>query len=374
MPGLYKAPMLRRLYVHNFRCLENFELLVDENPSLLLIGRNGAGKSTVGHALEILQLAARGVSRVGDLVGIPELNREELPFRIELDADVEGHRFSYTLSLELPANFRELRVREESLKIDNLEYFSRTESFVQLTGAGDRDSRFRLDWHLVALPIIQERDQKDPFFFFRRWLARMLILAPVPSLMTGGSKGETLYPERDLSNYAEWLAGVLRQWPAAYTEISRHAKELMPDFLDLQNPEVGEDYKTIYVTFRKASATKRLAFRRLSDGEKCFFLCALVLAANQVAGPLFCFWDEPDSHLSLSEVGHFVMDLRKSFQPGGQLMVVSHNPEAIRQFSDSNTYVLWRASHLDPTQVRRLSEMDVTGDLIDALTRNEVLS
>ena len=50
--------MIRRLYVHNFRCLENFELPVSGQPSVLLIGKNGSGKTTVGLALEILQKIA----------------------------------------------------------------------------------------------------------------------------------------------------------------------------------------------------------------------------------------------------------------------------------------------------------------------------
>ena len=33
--------MMQRLYVHNFRCLENFELDVKDMPSALLIGKNG---------------------------------------------------------------------------------------------------------------------------------------------------------------------------------------------------------------------------------------------------------------------------------------------------------------------------------------------
>ncbi len=45
--------MLQRFYVHNFRCLENFELTTKEMPSVLLIGKNGTGKSTIACALEI---------------------------------------------------------------------------------------------------------------------------------------------------------------------------------------------------------------------------------------------------------------------------------------------------------------------------------
>ena len=52
--------MLQRLYVHNFRCLENFELNLKDLPSSLLIGKNGAGKSTIAFALEIFQSIGRG--------------------------------------------------------------------------------------------------------------------------------------------------------------------------------------------------------------------------------------------------------------------------------------------------------------------------
>ncbi|MGH9826114.1 MAG: AAA family ATPase, partial [Blastocatellia bacterium] len=60
--------MIRRLYVHNFHCLENFELPISCQSSVLLIGKNGSGKTTVSKALEILQKIGRGVSRVADLV------------------------------------------------------------------------------------------------------------------------------------------------------------------------------------------------------------------------------------------------------------------------------------------------------------------
>ncbi len=44
--------MIERLYVHNFRCLENFTLDLAGRPSALVIGKNGAGKSTVLQCLE----------------------------------------------------------------------------------------------------------------------------------------------------------------------------------------------------------------------------------------------------------------------------------------------------------------------------------
>ena len=101
-------------------------------------------------------------------------------------------------------------------------------------------------------------------------------------------------------------------------------------------------------------------------------ICALVLATNYATGPVFCFWDEPDNYLAIQEVGHFVMALRRAFQSGGQFIATSHNPEAIRRFSDENTLFLYRKSHLEPAIVRPLSELQVEGDLVGALIRGDV--
>jgi predicted ATPase len=119
-----------------------------------------------------------------------------------------------------------------------------------------------------------------------------------------------------------------------------------------------------------------LPLEELSDGEKCFMICALTIAANDAYGPLLCFWDEPDNFLAPSEVGLSVMALRRAFQDGGQLIVTSHNPEAIRRFSDESTLVLHRNSHLEPTLVRSVEDIrtagGVRGDFVDALLTGDV--
>ena len=77
------------------------------------------------------------------------------------------------------------------------------------------------------------------------------------------------------------------------------------------------------------------------------------------------------SHLAPSEV-EFVLALRKGFQSGGQFIATSHNPEAISVFSRDNTLLLHRKSHLEPTIVRPLHELELNGDLVGALIRGDV--
>jgi predicted ATPase len=367
--------VIHRLYVHNFRCLENFQLPVSGQSSVLLIGNNGAGKTTVGRALEILQRIARGTNRVGDLVKPKDFSRgrEDVPMRFEIEVELDARRYEYTIAFEFPSGFKELRVREEKLSVDGKPLYSRELAQVHLAKTSqEKEARFLIDWHTVALPIVQEQSTQDPLFLFKQWLGRMLILRPIPSLILGESKQKTLQPNSQLTDFSAWFSGLLAYAPAAYSNIHKYLKQVMPDINDIKNPLIGPDSQSLVVQFSTDQGSVSIPFEDLSDGEKCFMICAVVLAANDAYRPVFCFWDEPDNYLALSEVGHFVLALRKAFQSGGQLIATSHNSEAIRSFSDENTLVLQRKSHLEPTIVRPLSELQVKGDLVEALIRGDV--
>ncbi|HEX5434256.1 MAG TPA: AAA family ATPase, partial [Candidatus Angelobacter sp.] len=166
--------MIRRLYIHNYRCLENFELAISGQHSVLLIGKNGSGKTTVGLALEVLQRIARRTNRVGDLIKPKDFTRgnSNVPMRFEIEAELRGEIYQYVIALELPKGFKELRVSEEKLTVSGKPVYSREVARVHLARTNhERDASFPIDWHLVALPIVQEQSENDPLFIFKRWLA-----------------------------------------------------------------------------------------------------------------------------------------------------------------------------------------------------------
>ena len=366
--------MIRRFYVHNYRCLENFELPIRGLSSALLIGNNGAGKTTVGAALEILQKIARGTNRVGDLIRPKDLTRgrTDTPVRFEIEVELNGHVYSYSIAFEFPTGFKEVRVFEERLAADGQPVYTRDTASIRLARTRtEKEASFHMDWHLVALPVIQQESTRDPLFLFKQWLAQVLILRPDPTRITGESTEESLQPNPSVSNFAAWFSGVLAGVPAAYTTIEEYLRQVMPDFRDIQKPVIGEN-KSLVVHFSDGEQSLALPLDDLSDGEKCFMVCALVLATNRAHGPVLCFWDEPDNYLALSEVGHFITALRKAFQSGGQFIATSHNPEAIRRFSEENTFILYRNSHLEPTLVRPVSELHSRGDLVSALARGDI--
>ncbi len=377
--------MIQRLYIHNYRCLENFELNLKELQSALLIGKNGTGKSTISCVLQLYQSIGRGINSVKELGNKP-LNllrpkdfyrgRTEVPMRFEIKVLLDNQVYTYTLAFDLPGNFQKLRVIEERLTVSDNLIFNRKEALVTLTrkstGSIHHESQFSVDWHLIALPVIQEQSEQDPLHIFKTWLANMIILSPIPAKIIGESSEETFEINRDGSNFADWFTGLLKIYPAAYTTIDNYLREIFPDILDIRNKTIGENAKSMVIQFEADKAILRLDFDDLSDGEKCYFLCALVIAANKCYGPIFCFWDEPDNYLSLPEVGHFIMALRRSFRESGQILVTSHNEETIRKFPNDNIFALDRKSHLEPTLIRLLSDIPFEGSPADALIRGEI--
>ncbi|MCT7996615.1 AAA family ATPase [Laspinema olomoucense] len=367
--------MLHRLYVNNFRCLENFEFTTKGISSGLLIGKNGSGKSTIARALEVFQSIGRGINKVNQLVQLQDFSqgRSNIPIRFEIEVFLQEKLYKYSIAFDFPENFKEMRVYEEELIVNGTAIYTRKEAQITLLKTSqNRTAEFLVDWHLVALPVIQEQSQTDPLHIFKTGLNRMIILAPIPSFMNGDSRGETLEPKRDGSNFGEWFSGLLSRYPAAYTQVDKYLRNVIPDFKDVRNELMGKDFKSMIVRFEEKNANLSVYFSDLSDGEKCFFLGAVLVAANQFYGPLFCFWDEPDNYLSLSEVGHFVTSLRRSFKNGGQLLVTSHNPEGILKFSNENTWLIHRKSHLEPTLVRPLEEITIQGDLMAALIQGDL--
>jgi energy-coupling factor transporter ATP-binding protein EcfA2 len=366
--------MIERLYVQNFRCLESVTLDFVDRPSALIIGKNGAGKSTTRHALSILQSICRGSSRVDKLILPSDFTfyQTNRPMRFEIDVKLSGRAFKYAVSFDWPANLREARILEENLSVDGQDIFTRQLAQIHLAGGAS----FGLDWHVFALPVINERPPERAIQDLKAFLASLVLLAPVPAEMTGFSDLASVELEQDAANYASCLRALLEKKPAAYSAFDSYVREVIPDFSSIENADRGKDGKQLMVTFKRPESDDSippLEFDALSDGEKCFFLSAYIIASNAAGFPVVCMWDEPDNHLSLSEVGQFVMGLRKMAHRGGQFIAMSHHPETVRKFSNDNTIVLTRKSHLDPTLPKLLKEFTFSGDLIDALIRDEVI-
>ncbi|HBY58561.1 MAG TPA: ATPase, partial [Solibacterales bacterium] len=289
----YHDLVIRRLYAHNYRCFQNFTLDLTGLSSALVIGNNGTGKTNIGRVLERLQAIAGGATRVGGIVTPKDISfsGSGLPIRFELEVEIQGDVFTYGIAFEFPKGFKEMRVAEERLARSGVAVFERETNRVRLPRGSERgEVSFSLDWHSVALPLVEEPASGDSIRIFQQWLSRVLILRPIPQRIDGDSKDEVLQPRAEVDNFGEWFSGVLAQHPAAYRVFEDFLRGVMPDLLAVRNPSTARETRSLVLHFREGEREIQLPFAELSDGEKCLIIGATVLAARDADPGLFCFW------------------------------------------------------------------------------------
>lgn len=364
--------MLKRLYIHNFKCLQNFELELNDLHSALLLGKNGTGKTTIFEAIEIFQKIGRGVTPLQDLFDVTSFyfSDTHLPIELTLDVVIDKKNYQYKLIIEFPEGFIYPRIQSEDLIING-------ENVLRRDGGQTlfRGSDFSLDWHHIGLPLISA-NPKHPLEKFREWLRNIIILSPFPRHFSDLSKKESAVVTREADNIIDWVRWLLSSNPSLYSTIYDFLKVRMPDLEFFRFETLGRDDRGLVLTFSEGVNSKEVNFGQLSDGEKIFFLIATVIAGQKNNPTMLCLWDEPENFISLIEVNHFIMEFRKVFEASStpsQILISSHNERIMNNFSDHNIFVLIRETHLSPTRIRVVEDIDYkSATLIDAYDNGEL--
>jgi hypothetical protein len=82
---------------------------------------------------------------VRDLVKPKDLTRgrTDVPVRFEIEVELGGSVYEYSIALELPEGFKELRVAEEKLTVDGKPVYSREHAQVNLARTGlEQEAKF----------------------------------------------------------------------------------------------------------------------------------------------------------------------------------------------------------------------------------------
>jgi predicted ATPase len=365
--------MIKRFEADNYRCFSDFVFDLEDQQTALIVGLNGSGKSTLRSALGVLQTLCLESGSLGDALSAADFGLKGLqqPLRLGINVILNGVEFRYEIVCKMPERVLKPEILSESLMVDCDSVFSREEDAVNTNLEGS----FGLDSHIAALKVFSSREYREEIELFRDFLSTMLLLSPIPSRMEGFSKSPSSSLAADASNFGDWFTDFTTSFPASYPHIAKFLTEVLPDFVSFENQPRGPGARQLRINFKSLSGEGSFSvdFDRLSDGEKSFFLAAVIHAKHVIGDPLFCFWDEPDNHLSLLEVDHFVLGLRKQLRTRGQFVATSHHPTSIRQFTDESTIIFRREDHTAPTQGHWLKDIGYEGDLIEALKYDGVL-
>jgi predicted ATPase len=360
--------MIRKIKINNYKCIVDLDLDFSSTPTALLVGKNATGKSVIGDVLSIFQTIGQQHGHTRDLIHQKDFSFGNISndMSFELVVELDTHVYEYCISFEWPQGFRDARIKFEKLSQDKTVVFSRERAAVDF-----EEKKFTIDWHLIALSTLFI-EKNSPIDLFRKWLARIVVIAPIPFLMNGMSTNETVKLNRTASNFADWFFNTLTRDTSTVQIVQDNIKAIFDDFSKIEFQPFNENSRKIIIHFLNEDKKWSVDFELMSSGEKCLILCAGLIASAQVEGPFACFWDEPDNYLALGEIGHLIVNLRRSFHQQGFLLVASHNQQTIKYFSSQNTFVTHRENHMMSTKISLLENTSFKDHLIESMILGDV--
>lgn len=347
--------MLKRLKVNNFKCLDGFDLQLDDHA--LLMGLNGSGKSTVVDVLRRLRRVLVGGESVATWFptgtrshhGSPNAQTFELAF------ESSGRSFNVLLDLGFGlAAHDAVRVVAERIEAGPARYERRLGEPAQVVfGPGNpRNGSMLLPDVLSGLPLLAGSDEVEGGF-----KAALAALASIrsyqlsPTAQTSRAAADPGELEEDGSNLPGFLVARQLASPLAVAGIVARFSRSVPSCWALHFTPVGDQFE-VSARFRSPDGTQVRTYRytQLSDGQRLLLMLA-ALAESVGTGEATFVLDEPDNYVALTEIQPLLQDLIE--QDGIQLVITSHHPEVIDLLAKDYGYVMSRESEVGPAACRR---------------------
>lgn len=330
--------MLKKLYIDNFRCFQNFKVTLAKHQ--LWLGNNGSGKTSALDALRSLQrvLAAHNVADVFKRSSLTVWDtRLVQTFRVGLEID--GKDYEYELAIEHMDGEERCRIQQETLTWNGSTFYRFDGSEAHLyrinsrSGKVEEGTKFSADWSRSMIPSIAERGDKRPLIRFREEVRKWLIVQPIPFVMKGSARIESHDLGRYCENLGEWYRHILQEAPGIGYDARQLLELVILGFDELSLRDAG-DSRMLKVTLRIGNKDHVFDFSDLSDGQRQLILLYTLLAALKKGVFTNLFIDEPNNFVSLREIQPWIDELHDVCDDQDrQAIIISHHPEVINRMA-----------------------------------------
>ncbi len=369
--------MIKRIYVDNYKCFVNFELRFE--PLTLLLGRNGAGKTSVLDIMFALRELLSGRVKISDEGIFPantltawQTNRFQT---FQLDTDVDGDVFSYRLVVEQNQAERMFRIKEESLKDGERNFlFNCQLGEVQLY----RDDlspgpKYSVDWSESALARIPARHDNTRLTKFLDFMRGVVVCGMYPASFQAEIVEYEEMLNRDASNFASWYQHQQLENPDSIEKFKRKLEEVIDGFDSARLEKTGSSRRAFRISFLEEGKQKyELSLNEISDGQRALLaLYALTELYSGTKNPLYL--DEPENYVSLAEIQPWLIELYdRCGESIPQAVICSHHPEVINYLGSIHGVLLNREQS-GATRVNDLSDV-ISGDAEVGITLSEIIA
>jgi energy-coupling factor transporter ATP-binding protein EcfA2 len=355
--------MITRLYADNFKTLVNFELPL--GPMNLLLGANGAGKSTVLEAIRLTRSFVCEDQTSTILFPASSLCRWDRrtiqTFEFDLDDGNRKGTYTYRLDIDHDVDNSRCRVKGERLCYDQKTLYSSALSDGQLVAQlyhddGTRGPEVLSDWNRSGVGWLQPRRDNKLLTAFRERLEGMFVAQINPDEILTTSETEDTSLRGDMSNFVAWYRHLALARPTQVFALTGTLNKVLDGFIGLRmrgdkSGELVADFKVL--TGDNASEQPiTFGFGELSDGQRS--LIALYALAICAADTNTLCLDQPESHLALPEIHPWLMRLSDATDDGRcQAIIATHHPMLINLLAAHSGYWLER-QFAGPTRVKKI--------------------
>ncbi len=374
--------MIKRIYVENYKCLVDFDLLLQD--TTLLLGANGAGKTAVLDVMYGLRKLLAGEVKITDPIAFPpttltrwQSHRHQI---FGFHAQVGNEAFSYGLRIQHDTNGDSYVAREHLLGENGEVLFECKKGEVQLfRDDGTERPHYRTDWSESALARVIPHPTNTRLTSFLNAFRNTVICTVNPYDIRAESSKEARLLDRYAANFVDWYRHAVQENPRlalAHVEALRSA---IPCFDDIHLTQSGLDTRVMTLKFATnpegsspSGGIYWLLFNELSEGQRALIILYGLLHLSHSGGGVWLWIDEPDNYLSLREILPWLMAVVEMCEnTPSQAVICSHHPEAIDYLGHTQGRILRRnvsgasnARRVDPGSAGstlRLSELLARG-------------
>jgi len=349
--------MLHQVFIDNYKCLVNFELNLER--IALFLGPNGSGKSSVFEVLHKLKGFISGADRITGAFGHETLTSwQRTPVqRFGLSATIEGKTFHYTLEVEHELYKKLCRVKKEALLIDSRPLFELEDGTARLFRDDfSKGPEYPFDWSQSGLSSLQPRRDNQLLTQFKEWISRMIIVQPVPGLMTAESSQEDANLSLTADNFSSWYRYLSQEHQGRVFELVKRLRSTMDGFDSFRLASTGEEHRTLMAGFvERPGEPVFYRFDDLSHGQRIIILLYALYFYVKDHAVCLCV-DEPENYLGLPEIQPWLTECFDAATEGqGQVLFISHHPEIINYLATEYGHWFEKAAG-SPVRLRRITE------------------
>lgn len=358
--------MIRRVYIDNFKCFSNSEILLPTG-NVLVSGANGSGKTAFFDVLSILHdVICRGMSvnadvnLLGDTYTRWKQQGDIKSQRFELDIDGNEGRYRYELVVDNCGKRSASRILTESLSYDNHPLFIYENSNVHLF---DNDTYvekvvFGSDWSKSFISSVVERQENSKLLWFRDWMDKSVVLKPNPWEIQSAALGESNFLNRTMSNFAQWFRYLRQVTPDdKYFDLLNDLSFALQGFKGIRFADLGDFAKELRINM---SSQGEYSLKEMSEGQRMLIALYTAIRFASVEGGTFCI-DEPDNFLGLNEIEPLISTLFDNDNSEAQCIVSSHHPEFYNRVQSGQGLWFCRNPEIDNSATRVKAFEDVFG-------------